>query len=391
MPLAKICLAFTLLELQNNNNDFNTNFESKIISWKRFIDDCGGILSGNIDDFLAFYKTLCEHFNKFSLDLTCDTDTHVVDNDIVIEKVDIYVTFQDFEICKVDNMIHTREHRKETSATSYSNYKSAHPRHCFAGIIKSQLYRLRRLCSSNIDFEYAVATLKQRCVKSEYPVVMIDNILNTAPDITRTITKISNPKHQDEIPTIKLVVLSGTSYDKNVSDFASRMNSLSNPHFKIQIVKSVSPSTSRLLFHNCVNVKLTTACSLTNCIVCTNNMNTSDSKVTSSITNKSYKINNALNCNDSGIYVVTGGCEQQYSGKTTTSFNNRTSEHFVKIKTGTIFNHKVKCSKCRDLANCLASFVEHYWDRGKYSLSEKEYLWNSRIKGTLNIQKTLKS
>ena len=94
------------------------------------------------------------------------------------------------ETDKVDNMIHTREHRKETSAVSYLNYKSAHPRHCFAGIIKSQLYRLRRLCSSNIDFEYAVASLKQRCVKSEYSAVMIDNILNTAPDITRTITKV---------------------------------------------------------------------------------------------------------------------------------------------------------------------------------------------------------
>ena len=349
-------------------------------------------LSGNIDDFLAFFKTLREHFNKFSLDLTCDTDTHVVNDDTVTEKVDKYVTFLDFEIFKSDSTIHSREHRKETSAKHYLKYNSAHPRHCFAGIIKSQLYRLRRLCSRNVDFENAVTGLKQRCVESEYPVKMIDNILNTAPGITRTITKTSaNLKQQDEIPTIKLVVLSGTSYDKHFSDFATRINGLSHPHFKMQLVKSVSSSVSRLLFRNCANVKETNTCSPNNCIICTNNMNSGDSKVVSSVTNKSYKINNKLSCNDSGIYVVTGGCAQQYSGKTTTPFNNRTSEHFVKVKSSTIFNHKEKCSKCRDLPNCSVSFVEQQWDRGKYSLSEREYLWNYRIKGTLNIQKTLKS
>ena len=112
--------------------------------------------------------------------------------------------------------------------------------------------------------------------------------------------------------------------------------------------------------------------------------------VTSSITNKSYKINNSLNCNDGGIYVVTAGCEQQYSGKTTTPYSNRTHEHFIKTKTGTIFTHRQNCGKCTDLCSCSISLVEHYLDRGKYSLSEREYLWNCRIKGTLNIQKTLK-
>ena len=42
---------------------------------------------------------------------------------------------------------------------------------------------------------------------------MVDNILNTAPNVVRTITKTS-PKltHQNETPTARLVVLSGTGY-----------------------------------------------------------------------------------------------------------------------------------------------------------------------------------
>ena len=47
------------------------------------------------------------------------------------------------------------------------------------------------------------------------------------------------------------------------------------------------------------------------------------------MTNKAYKVNKTLNCNDGGIYVETGSCGQQYSGKTTTPYSNRTYKHFT--------------------------------------------------------------
>ena len=56
--------------------------------------------------------------------------------------------------------------------------------------------------------------------------------------------------------------------------------------------------------------------------------------------------------------------------------------HFLRIE---------QIDKCNGLGDCSVSFMEHYWDRGKYTLSEKEYLWNHRMKGSLNVQKTLKS
>ena len=33
--------------------------------------------------------------------------------------------------------------------------------------------------------------------------------------------------------------------------------------------------------------------------------------------------------------------------------------------------------------------LENVWGRGKYTLSEREYLWNKRLKGNINIQKTI--
>ena len=393
VPLANIFLTFIWLELCNKNIVFKTNFEHYLKLWKRFIDDCGGIMQGKIEVFVDFFQILRCHFNTFELDLTCDTYTHALNGNVVTEKVDKYVTFLDIEIFKDDNSIHTREHRKETSALSYLNYNSAHPRHTFAGIIKSQLYRLRRLCSRDIDYETAVANLQQRCIKSEYPSLMIDNILNTAPNVIRTINTKTSPKltGHENTPTVKLVVLSGTVYCKQFTDFVTQMNNLSQSHFKIQLIKSTSLSISQLLFHNCADKRESITCDRINCFICSNDMKNSGGSVISSITNKSYKLDDNLNCNDGGIYVATVGCNQQYSGKTTTTYNNRTFEHFQKIKTGTIFTHKQSCGRCGELCNCSISLVEHYWDRGKYSLSEREYLWNYRIKGSLNIQKTLKS
>ena len=392
VPLANIFLTFILLELYNKNIDFKNNFESKLKLWKRFIDDCGGIIHGKIDIFADFFQKLRSHFNRFDLDLTCDTDTHVINDDTVIEKNEKFVTFLDMEIFKDENSIHTREHRKETSALAYLKYNSAHPRHTFAGIIKSQLYRIRRLCSRNIDYETAVRKLRQRCISSDYPTKIVDNILKTAPNLLRTIKTKTSPKlrGQDEIPAVKLVVLSGTVYGKQFTEFVTQMNKLAHPHFKVKLINSTALSIGQLLFRNCADKRESTNCD-PSCFICSNNMSNSGGVVTSSITNIPYKTDQNLNCNDGGIYVATVGCKQQYSGKTTTPYNNRTFEHFHKIRTGTIFTHKISCDKCSELSDCSISFMEHYWDRGKYTLSEREFLWNYRIKGRLNIQKTLKS
>ena len=393
VPLANILLTFIMLELLNNDNEFKSIFENKVKLWKRFIDDCGGIILSAIDEFKQFFRKLCDHFNKFALDLTCDTDTHKIDGNNTIQKEHHSISFLDIEIFKADNTIHTREYRKETSATAYLKYNSAHPRHTFAGIIKSQLYRLRRLCSRQSDFEEAVLGLKHRCLQSEYPATMVNNILNNALNVTRIITKnpIIQKNTSDITQTARLVILSGTPYEKQFSSFVCKMNALMVSQMKIELVKSTTFSIGQLLFRNCVNMGETIDCVTQDCIICSNDMNKGNSMITSNITNNSYKINKRLKCNDGGIYVVTGGCEQQYTGKTTTSYCNRSNEHFCKTKTSSIFSHKQKCSKCVNLCDCSVTFVENYLDKGKYSLSEREYLWNFRIKGTLNIQKTLKS
>ena len=71
VPIANILLSFILLQLLRSGNEFKNIFDDRITLWKRFIDDGGGILSGNIYVFMKFFKLLRSHFNTFALDLTC--------------------------------------------------------------------------------------------------------------------------------------------------------------------------------------------------------------------------------------------------------------------------------------------------------------------------------
>ena len=80
---------------------------------------------------------------------------------------------------------------------------------------------------------------------------------------------------------------------------------------------------------------------------------------------------------------------QRYTGKTTVTTGRRYNEHWRK-KTS-VKEHMDRCEPKPTAGEVKVQFLENVWDRGKYSLSECEYLWNRRLKGSINIQKTLKA
>ena len=208
-----------------NDAEFEQHFGELITLWKRFIDDGFGIMRGSINDFLEFYNRLQGVFYKYGLELTCDTDSHKIEGGNIVEKQVKWIQFLDMVIFKADETIHSKEHRKETSVNSYIPINSAHPRHCFSGIVKSQLCRLRRLCSRDTDFRNSVEDLKIRCLRSGYKKDMVQSILNQSDSLARTLTK--HVKYMFLVITklIRLVILSGTSYEKEFMKFAKQMNS----------------------------------------------------------------------------------------------------------------------------------------------------------------------
>ena len=109
----------------------------------------------------------------------------------------------------------------------------------------------------------------------------------------------------------------------------------------------------------------------------------------SNVTGKSFKVDTYLNCSNGGIYTVDTTCAAQYTGKAI-HFGARSNEHFIHGVTA-IFPHIQNCDTCENATDFKLTLVEDYLKRGKYSLSEREYLWNNRIRGSINTLKTLGS
>ena len=394
VPLANIFLSYIVKDMLNDNVDMKLLFDSKLVMWRRYIDDGTGIFKGTIEEFVCFYRLLQVHFKKYDLEITCDTDTHTITDNLISEKEDHFITFLDVELYKVDGTIHSREHRKETSSSRYLSIKSAHPRHTFPGIVKSQLIRIRRICSLEDDYKQSVKNLEKRCLNSGYSSEMVKGVLSLAPSLCRSLidnNTIDKSAEMDNLLCVRLIVLAGTVYEEEFTNFAKRLNVHLKPcGMKIVVVKSTSPSISRILFNNNDNSRESKLCIRNKCLLCKHELKSNLDHICSSTTGIKYPVSQGLSCTDGGIYAVTGTCNSQYTGKSI-DFSKRCIEHFSTQKSSSVYQHKTQCHKCYLTQDFQVTLIESYHDRGKYSLSEREYLWNSRIKGTINIQKTLKS
>ena len=185
--------------------------------------------------------------------------------------------------------------------------------------------------------------------------------------------------------------MAGTEYAKHFSEFARRINSTPHAKLRVNIVNTTGPTIGRLLFNNSNKCIEDSVCKLgSKCVVCPNEIQDLSGIVQSTVGKTHYRVGRELNCNDGGIYVVTGACSSQYTGKTV-HFGVRMKEHLKTSKPSSVSDHMTNCNICYIPSDFHVNYVEHYNDRGKYSLSEREYLWDYRIKGSINLQKILKS
>jgi len=121
----------------------------KPLHYYRFLDDIWGIWAHSEQDFEVFLRTLNNHnasiklkscFNQNSIDFL-DTTTFKGPDFQSRRTLDIKVFF------------------KPTDTHALLFKTSFHPKHTFAGLIKSQLLRFYRICSQQSDFKTATKTL----------------------------------------------------------------------------------------------------------------------------------------------------------------------------------------------------------------------------------------
>ena len=373
VPLANIFLTFIIRELMENDPEFKRIFEENVKVWKRFIDDCFGMFLGREKLFNKFYGKLKAQFQKFGLEL-------------VMEKSRDKIVMIDLGIFIEGNLVHTRENRKETSSNMYLRNGSAHPDYTYKGIVKSQMYRLRRLCSKDADFKASIENLKLRCYNSGYNRQMVDEVLSESNSLKREFKR--KPCETETMNKVSWVVLSGSKFEKEQMNFVNNINGvLKEHHIAFEIVKSTGPTLGSQLFNNFdQSNSIKDGCNR-KCFICKNNARGDPARVVSSVSNKRYHINPDISCKNSGIYAITCKCDEQYAGKTTITHEGRFKEHWT--KSTSVQSHLKSCKSRPSVSEVKVQFLENVWNRGKYSLSEREYLWNKRLKGNINIQKTI--
>ena len=229
---------------------------------------------------------------------------------------------------------------------------------------------------------------------SGYDPELVQGILDQAGALQRRLESRAQPtamNDTDEMKAIRWVVLSGTSYEKNITTFTRNINELlKNHNIRLELVKSTGSSLGRLLFNNREKYE-THQCNSGNCSICAHQIRDPGNHVASKITRCEYKVDRSLSCTDSGIYRITCPCSAAYTGKTTTSFGQRFDEHFKSYHKSSINDHSKECPQGKNKEDYKLQFLENVFSRGKYTLSEREFLWNERLGGEINIQKILRS
>ena len=243
-------------------------------------------------------------------------------------------------------------------------------------------FSFKTMCTGN-NKQASVDLLKVRCYNSGYDKTMVDSILSEAQLLRREFR--SKPCVQETINKIRWIVLAGSAFEKEQTEFVVNINKALKQYLvAFEIVKTTGPTIGAQLFNNFDKSSLKSDECNGSCFVCINNARGDPEWIVSSISKKKYHINPNINCMNSGIYGITCKCVDQYAGKTTVANCIRFKENW---STDTSVRSHIRSCPCKPtIDNVKVQFLENVWDRGKYSLSEREFLWNKRLKGNINIQ-----
>ncbi len=166
-------------------NIFMSEFEEKFVYtyhiqplvWFQFIDDIFSIFvcsRQEIETFLGDLNSRKLPISKQSIRFTATISYSQVD-------------FLDTTV-KIDpdtRKVYTTLYTKSTDTHDYLLYSSAHPRHCKDNHPYSQLMRVRKICTRDIDFTQNAQMLLGHFHRRGYPLELLQNAWVKAKDLDR--------------------------------------------------------------------------------------------------------------------------------------------------------------------------------------------------------------
>ena len=110
------------------------------------------------------------------------------------------VSFLDTTVILDETILHTDLYTKPTDTHQYLLPSSCHPRHCTSSIPYSQALRLRRICSTNEDFQKRIRELMAHLMARGYGEDCVDRQIERAACTSRTNTLTPRPARNQETP-----------------------------------------------------------------------------------------------------------------------------------------------------------------------------------------------
>ena len=319
--------------------------------WKRYIDDIFVIWTHSdheLDEFIV-YLNQCMPSIKFEAEISMES----------VNSLDVKVSMD------LEGHIVTDLYTKPTDSHNYLDYRSAHPKHCRAGIPYSQFLRLRRICCSVETFTQRCREMSRHFIRAHYPPNIIKDAFNrvyqTPRDTLLTLKPVEENKQNstksflittfhpffrecDNIvtrnwdlldrssstrPLMNLQVIRGNRRAKNLRDLLVRAR------LPIQPAPAKAPTTPfnppAIPPPGTPRRTITQQCTRRGCRYC--RIINRTGTITSPVTGKQYNTRSNVTCHSNNIiyclHCLT--CNKQYVGQTKRKLVERLREHFRSV------------------------------------------------------------
>lgn len=333
--------AYANLFMDSLERKFLEEEETKPLMWRRFIDDILCIWPGSSESLERMLTRLnnAHQTIKFTWDISQEG-----------------ATFLDLELSKGERfrrtgMLDVAPHFKPTNAFQYLHYKSAHPRAVHRGIVKGELTRILRACSSEVTFTKCKLKMLEHFRNRGYPRAVTEEIGRTVSFTNRHRLLEDTEEEEDEEPETMppLIIMPYDPYKDNKEvreaikppegkditvpmicytknkDLARNLVRARLPHTQ----KPLSNPTPVLITHSPTFKSCSTPCSKPLCRCCA--LMSKRQTVFSSSNSKAYHTPVNTNCDTQNVvYLIQcSRCSSrnQYIGQTARPLRNRMAGH----------------------------------------------------------------
>ena len=354
----RIANIFTYKHLQNFSNTYNKPLPD---FFGRLIDDIFFLWHHTQQELIELYNSLNTYHNTIKFEINYSPSK---------------IHFLDVTLYNENNMLHTSVYTKPTDKKEFLHYDSNHPIHTKIAIPFSQAIRYRRIIDLDDNLTDLLNTLHNRFTRRNYPADVVDQQINKAKEIPRSLTLQYKTEEQKQLaftrytnnkPFLPLIITYNHKYsihnnlikiikplwktmvnstDKLKNCFMhnfpkivySKGSTLSNKLIRADHNRSSSTDQNiitilaELLAENeqcntTVRICFQPLCKLCSIVVCTNTF-------VSNTTKNLYHITHSMNCNSTNvIYLINClKCNKQYVGETKRALKQRFNNHRSDIR-----------------------------------------------------------